>query len=684
MGKASKKKTFSSERIYEPEKASLPESGLLSKPIVHIILISVICLLAYANTFKGPFQFDDEDQIVENHTIKDLGALVKPSAVKNIRYIGVLTFALNYKVNGLDVTGYHIVNLLIHIINALIVYWIIVLTFRTPFLEKSELKDSSNLLALFTALLFACHPVQTQAVTYIVQRFASLATMFYLFSLVMYVKARLGQTTFSASTLTFYSLSLVSTILAMETKEIAFTIPVVIAVYEFMFFSGKTKRRLLYLIPFFLTMSIIPLRLIRIVKSTGGLTGGVSLGDLIGDVSMATRLQTELPRLDYLFTECRVIVTYIRLIFFPVNQNLDYDYPVYRSFLDPGVFLSAFLLLLILSTGVYLFYRYRNSSMPTRLISFGIFWFFITLSVESSIIPIVDVIFEHRLYLPSAGIFMAISTSVFAIVKKQSRRHVLNKALIGVFAIIIIVLLSGATYARNRVWLSKVGLWEDVVRKSPLKPRPYYNLGVVYQDMDIFDSAAECYKTVIKMSPEYAKAHNNLAIIYSSKGLHEKAIEQFKTTIRLKPDHVEAHYNLGLEYATTGQFEKAIEQYSEALRLRPDYVEAHTNLGIAYKKKGQVEKAIEQYTEALRLRPDSPEAHHNLGNAYMLKGLTNKAIEQFEAALKINPSLAETHYNLGVIYYKTGNLHRAREELLTALRIKPGYHPARELLSKIE
>jgi tetratricopeptide (TPR) repeat protein len=683
MGKASRKKRFSSERRYEPEKASLPGSGLLGKPIVHIIFISVICLLAYANTFKVPFQFDDKESIVENHTIKNLGALIKPSAVKNIRYIGVLTFALNYKVNGLDVTGYHIVNLFIHIINALIVYWLIVLTFSTPFLEKSELKDSSNLLALFTALLFACHPVQTQAVTYIVQRFASLATMFYLFSLVMYVKARLGQTTFSTSTLTFYSLSLVSTILAMKTKEIAFTLPVVIAVYEFMFFSGKIKTRLLYLIPFFLTMPIIPLSLIKVVKAFGVLTGGKSVGDLIGDVNMETRLQTEMPRLNYLFTECRVIVTYIRLIFFPVNQNLDYDYPVYRSFLDPGVFLSAFLLLLILSTGVYLFYRYRNSFRPTRLISFGIFWFFITLSVESSIIPIVDVIFEHRLYLPSVGIFMAISTSVFAIVKKQSRRQVLNKALIGVLTIII-VLLSGATYARNRVWLSNVGLWEDVVKKSPLKPRPYYNLGVVYQDMDLFDSAVECYKTVIKMSPEYAKAHNNLAVIYASKGLHEKAIEQFKTTIRLKPDHVGAQYNLGLEYLSIGRYEKAIEYFETAIKLKPDYVEAHTNLGIAYKKKGQFEKAIEHYTEALRLRPDSIEAHHNLGNAYMLKGLTDKAIEQFEAALKINPSLAETHYNLGVIYYKTRNLHRAQEELRTALRIKPDYHPARELLSKIE
>jgi tetratricopeptide (TPR) repeat protein len=683
MGKASKKKRFSSERRYEPEKVSLPGSGLLGKPIVHIIFLSVICLLAYSNTFKVPFQFDDKESIVENHTIKDLGALIKPSAVKNIRYIGVLTFALNYKVNGLDVTGYHIVNLFIHIINALIVYWLIVLTFSTPFLEKSELKDSSNLLALFTALFFACHPVQTQAVTYIVQRFASLATMFYLFSIVMYVKARLDQTTFSASTLTFYFLSLVSAILAMKTKEIAFTLPVVIAVYEFVFFSGKTRRRLLYLIPFFLTMLIIPLSLIKVVKATGVLTGGKSLGDLIGDVNMETRMLTEMPRLNYLFTECRVIVTYLRLIFFPVNQNLDYDYPVYRSFLDPGVFLSAFLLLLILSTGVYLIYRYRNSFMPARLISFGIFWFFITLSVESSIIPIVDVIFEHRLYLPSVGAFMAISTSVFAIVKKRSRRQVLNKALIGVLTIII-VLLSGATYARNRVWLSNVGLWEDVVKKSPLKPRPYYNLGVVYQDMDLFDSAVECYKTVIKMSPEYAKAHNNLAVIYASKGLHEKAIEQFKTTIRLKPDHVGAHYNLGLEYLSIGRYEKAIEYFETAIKLKPDYVEAHTNLGIAYKKKGQFEKAIEHYTEALRLRPDSIEAHHNLGNAYMLKGLTDKAIEQFEAALKINPSLAETHYNLGVIYYKTRNLHRAQEELRTALRIKPDYHPARELLSKIE
>jgi Tfp pilus assembly protein PilF len=662
MGKASKKKKFSSERRHEPVKASLPESGLLGKPVVYIILIFAISLLAFSNTFDVPFQFDDEDEIVENPTIKDLRAFIDSSKFKNsTRYICYLTFALNYKMNGLDVTGYHVVNLLIHVINALIVYLLIILTFRTPFLEKSELKDSSNLLALFTALLFACHPVQTQAVTYIVQRLASLATMFYLFSLISYVKARLART--PTATLTFYSLSLVSAILAMKTKEIAFTLPVVTALYEFMFFEGKAKRRLLYLIPFFLTMLIIPLSLINIVKSTGDLTGGVSVGDLIGDVNEAARMGGNISRWDYLLTEFRVVVTYIRLIFLPVNQNLDYDYPVYRSFFDPGVFLSVFLLLLILSTGVYLFYRYRNSFTPTRLISFGIFWFFIALSVESSIIPITDVIFEHRVYLPSVGAFMAISTSVFAIVKKQNRWHVSSKVLIGAF-MIIIVLLAGATYARNRVWLSQVGLWEDVVRKSPLKPRSYYNLGVGYQDRGLLDSAIECYKTAINMSPTYAKAHYNIATVYSSKGLHEEAIEHFQTAIRFKPDHVKAHYNLGLAYLSTGQHEKAIEQFKTAIKLKPDYVEAHNNLGTIYRAKGLLDKAIKHYTEALRLRPDFPEAHNNLGNAYKLKGFNDKAIEHLEAALKINPPLQRPITTSGSYTMKPGTcLGRGRNSV---------------------
>ena len=179
------------------------KAGFLHKPIVHLLLIIIVGFIAYSNTFHAPFYFDDEFGISGNPLIKDLRFFLAPSDAKEytqfgrydalkMRYVGFLTFAMNYKLHGLDVTGYHIFNISVHIINALLVYLLVILTFRTPFFQTPNSKlPTHSYLPLFSALLFVCHPIQTQAVTYISQRFASLAAMFFLLSLVMYIKWRL-------------------------------------------------------------------------------------------------------------------------------------------------------------------------------------------------------------------------------------------------------------------------------------------------------------------------------------------------------------------------------------------------------------------------------------------------------------------------------------------------------------
>jgi len=199
------------------------------KPLVHVLLIVILGLIVYSNTFHVPFVFDDAPNIVNNPVIKDLKYFIDPAEAKallfygplKIRYAVYLSFALNYKINGLDVTGYHIVNLAIHIINALLVYLIVILTFRTPAVKPltGQNKDISWLTALFSALLFVAHPIETQAVTYIVQRLASLTAMFYLLSVMSYIKSRISTERFTRYT--FYAISIISAVLAMKTKETA-------------------------------------------------------------------------------------------------------------------------------------------------------------------------------------------------------------------------------------------------------------------------------------------------------------------------------------------------------------------------------------------------------------------------------------------------------------------------------
>lgn len=370
-------------------------------------LISIILLgaIVYSNTLNASWHFDDQVVVTENWTIRDLKGCFT-SIFSGNRSVGFFTFALNYHFNKLNVKGYHLVNIAIHILNGLLVYTLVRLTLKTKAMADSRLAAYSRFLSLASGLIFVVHPLQTQAVTYIAQRFASLATLFYLLALVLFVKARLsllqGKKFFSLSHLGLYFFSLFSCYLAMHTKEITFTLPFMILLYEFFFIDSTLKkagRRVFYLLPFLLMLSIIPFHTLNLSFKEGA---SKPLGDIIGEMREQAQETPLISRHDYLLTQFNVIVTYIRLLLLPVNQNLDYDYPIARTLFQFRTFFCFLFLLTLAILALYLFKR-------SRLISFAISWFFITLSVESSIIPIRDVIFEHRVYLPSVGFVILIS-----------------------------------------------------------------------------------------------------------------------------------------------------------------------------------------------------------------------------------------------------------------------------------
>ena len=580
---------------------------------ISVSLIAVLGIIAYSNSFHVPFVFDDEDSITGNPVIRDVGNFFLNGTGYSYnprRFIGYLTFALNYKWGGLDVTGYHIVNLAIHIINALLVYGLMVLTFRTPLIKGSALESRSGILAFFTAALFTVHPVQTEAVTYIVQRLASLAALFYSVSLCSYVRFRLIQESAEGpgwKGYVLYGISLVSAVLAMKTKEIAFTLPLIVVTYEWVFFgTGDMRRRLLWALPLLATAVIIPLSMLNV---------GKPLGEMLSDVSQVTVVQSSLSRWEYLATEFRVIVTYIRLLFLPIGQNLDYDYPVYNSLFEPQVgFSFLFLLVLIVLAIVLLRKAQRGGEASLRIISFGIVWFFVTLSVESSIIPIVDVIFEHRLYLPSVGFFMAVVPVVFLLIREKtiSKVPVVTAALT-----VVVVVLAGAAYARNNVWGSQKSIWEDAVSKSPLKPRPHNNLGPIYFDEGKYDSAIEQYEIALRLDPDYDLAHNNLGNAYRMKGWTDKAIEQYEIALKLNPQFIDAHNNLGLALLRAGHQQEGIRELNTAYAIK------HYNAGNDYLRWGYYNDAIAEFQAALRLRPDYPEARRNIAIAESMR--LNKA-----------------------------------------------------------
>lgn len=637
------------ERIPAP---SVAASAWLTKPVVHLLIVAILAILIYANTLHAPFVLDDLRVIVNNPAIRDLDRLFDPQWMYGNRYVGLLSFALNHEIHGLGVAGYHAVNLLVHLLAALSVYWLLFLTFQTPLASAALQGDGVNgpglrrWIPLFTALLFVSHPIQTQAVVYIVQRFASLATLFYLLSLILYIKAR-GSESSRKKRYAYYAASLAAAVLAMRTKEIAFTLPLMVMVYEFLFFTGDVRKRMLFLVLMLATLFLIPLSM---VMTRGGWTGIGAAG-----LDELTKLAgaADVSRWDYLNTQFRVIATYIRLLFLPVCQNLDYDYPIYRTFFDPPVFLSFLLILALLCGGIYLLYRSLRLDGERRfwlrLVAFGIIWFFATLSVESSIIPIADVIFEHRLYLPSIGCFMALLAGMALFQMKFTGRLKTTRAFIWIL-IPAVAVLSLASLARNTVWRDDLTLWEDTARKSPNKLRPRQNLGEMYQ----------------------------------RRGLFEDAIREYRTAIRIRPDHPMPHNNLGMVYQFQGRLDDAIREYRTAIQLKPDFPLSHQNLGAAYQMQGRLDDAIREYRTAIQLKPDDARSHHNLGMVYRLQGRLEDAIGEFRTAVTIDPAFADARSDLGAVYHAQGRLDDAVREYRAALEIQPDHVNALKNLDSIQ
>ena len=655
------------------------DSRFWTRPLFHIFLIVLIGVLVYSNSFQVPFVYDDESSITQNHVIKNLhDFLLEGSGYRYNprRFLGYLSIALNYHWGGLDVTGYHIFNLAVHIATALLVYILARLTLSTPFCADAGLWTADreqtrqpgwswrSLLPLLAALLFVCHPVQTQAVTYIVQRLASLATLFFVLALVCYLKGRLGAEAsgraFSARPLAWYGIALLAALAAMRTKEISFTLPFVVALFEFSFFRNTLRKKLLFLSPILLCLVVVPL---------GFLGSERPVGELLSDVSNMTRETVEISRTDYLLTQFSVIATYLRLLVFPVNQNLDYDYPVYTSFFSAPVLLSFLLLLSLLALAGYLHFRAdrpgaaplprsadagdSDSGAPCRapelrLISFGILWFFITLSVESSIIPIRDVIYEHRLYLPSVGAFLAVAAAAVALA--QSRR--LRWAPFAVLALALV--FSAATWLRNDVWQTEISLWRDAAAKSPNKPRPLTNYGFALLKAGRIDQAFEPLQKALALDLSYPPAYNHLGTAFMKKGMVPDAIAAFQNVVAISPDYAEAHRNLGAALSAAGRMEEAVAQLDRALQLDPNSAAAHYNLGLAHQKMGRLQDAVRDYRSASRLDPKYALPYHNLGTVYLALGQTQDAVRELRKAVALDPTNETFRRNLETVLSRTG------------------------------
>jgi tetratricopeptide (TPR) repeat protein len=596
-----------------------------------VLILLVFGFLIYGNTLGAFFQLDDHTSILKDYSIHSLRSIGKIWERRPATFISYLTFALNYQWSGLQPWSYHLVNLLIHVASA----WLVFLFARDLFdtgavrieVERNELPQSpkdQNRLALFTALIFLAHPIQTEAVTYIVQRNTSLATFFYLGALVSYAKARLS------GRIVYWVLALLSTLLGFFTKQITYTIPISMAVYEIYFLSGENGnalKRIKRALPFVCLLGIVYFAIYH--------------HEVMRQGFRATAAETsEISRKTYLLTESRVLVTYLRLLFLPFGQNLDYDYP-----LSPSVSLPVAacfgLLLGVMGMGVWL-YRCGN-----RIAAFGIAWFFITLSIESSIIPIRDVIFEHRLYLPMTGFALIVSSSLWCVLRSRATLR------LTVF-ILLLAVLGILTYQRNRIWASETSLWTDVVGKSPQKSRAANNLGGAYQRLGDFVQASAWYEKALKLDPKNVEAYINLGMAAEHDDDYPEARRNYEKAIEVGPKDGAAFSNLGRLYIREGDYDEAIPYFEKALEKDSLDIKSMNNLAYIYDQKGDLDKEIALYEKAVRIDPQYTIALKNLGIAYGRKGNYPKSIETLLRARQLDPRDGEIDLNLGISYAMDG------------------------------
>ena len=600
------------------KKSSPPEKQLFSKrtaDLLGLMVILILGIIVYSNSFYCSFHFDDFQNIVENTKIQNLSDVNAWWNFVPSRPVGNLTFALNYHFAKLSLPYWHLVNLLIHLINACLVWALTRLLFSTSSLKDKPVSKHKNTIALFTALLFVSHPLATQSVTYIVQRLASLAALFYLLSLVLYISARLSDKGKVPKWL-MYSGAAFSALLAMMTKENAFTLPFAILLAEFVLIRKKK-----------LNINFKDYRIYLLLAGLGGLILFVfskfSLSIFDPILPEQGHTYTVTPY-NYLLTQFSVIIKYIQLLILPVNQMLDYDFPLSNHFFSVKTLLSFLFLLSMFILAIFLYKRHR-------IVSFGIFWFFLTLSVEASFIPIPNVIFEHRTYLPSVGFFLILSSVAYLLFRGKYQYLATG--------ILLVIILSNSflTYERNKVWKDEFTLCNDNIKKAPNSARAVSSRGDIYAERGQYDNAIADYAHAIAISPNFKEVYSNRGTVYSVLQQWDNAIADFSKAISIDPEYAKAYAGRGIAFSHLMKWEQALSDFSKEISLSPEIAVGYYNRGNAYCNMSQWEKAIRDYSKCIELGSKDKRVYVYRGIAYSNLMQSDKAMADYKKALEIDP-----------------------------------------------
>jgi len=622
-------------------------------------------LAAYANSFSGAFVLDDPPSILDNPTIRnltDVKAILATPAGSGLpvdgRPIVNLSLAINYAISGTRAWSYHALNVVIHILAGLALFGIVRRTLDgmagRPGDRTNPGADGPRVVAAAAALLWVLHPLQTESVTYVVQRAESLMGMFYLLTLYCFIRyAKTGE----AGGRGWAALSIACCFLGAGSKEVIASAPLIVWLYDRTFVSGTFRKAWR--------------------EHKGVLIGLASSWLLLGYLVIGTNARnhsvgfgTGIAWPGYALTQFGAVAHYLRLSFWPHPLIFDYGSALVGHASDVAPQLAIVVLLL----GATLWALWRRPPL-----GFCGAWFFAILAPTSSIVPVAtQTIAEHRMYLPLAAI---VTLAVLAIHAAAGRRS------LPIFLVLAFG-LGFLTVRRNEDYRSAVSIWSKTVADRPQSWRAHNDLALALtDDPSRVPEAISHYEEALRLNPDYVMAHINLGIaLAKSPGRLPEAISHYEEALRLDPDSAVAHNDLGNALARIpGSAPDAISQFEEAIRLNPDYANAHYNLATVLKEiPGRAPDAVSQFEKAIRLKPDFAEAHNDL--AIILAGIPGRlpeAVAHFEQVIQIKPDYADAHRNLASAYASMGRTEDAIAQLELALKLDPSLAAARDGLDRL-
>lgn len=587
-------------------------------------------LVAYHATWDVPFLFDDSS-ILDTAELHELSwRTVRGTS----RPLVQLSFALNWAVARNHVVGYHVVNLVVHALAALTLYGIVARTVGTPGF------------ALATALAWALHPLQTESVTYVVQRAESLMGLCYLATL--YAVIRGARSTRATP---WYAAAVVACALGMLCKPVMVTAPIVVLLYDRVFLAGSgarawRERRALY-IGLFATWAILALLLAGHAHEPAA-----TFGFAIQDLTFG----------EFVRSQPGVILRYLWLVAWPYGLVLDYGWPPASGF--AGVVVPTVVLIGGIAASLY-------ALRTRRKLRFLVVAFVITLAPTSSIVPIRDLAFEHRMYLPLAPLVTLLVAGGWALVRYAHLPPAAGRRAAAVAAAAVVAALMLLTVVRNHDYRSPLAMWMDVVAKRPGNARAHANLAHAWLEDNHLAEGIAAGEEAVRLDPNQTDAHIHLSHAYTILGQYRGAEAHAAEASRLTPTSSEAQNNWGAALGHQNRFAEAEPHYREALHLRPAYPEAKNNLGIALMQLGRLDEAAALYREAVRDRPDYAEPYSNLGNLLLRQNKPAEALEQYRRAVGLKPESGEVHLNLALALVALGRRSEALAEAADALRLRP-------------